>query len=158
MTDTAGRTEAIKKRLMTLIANSSTVLSSSNVTGDSDSIDSYLMDDKLPFVVVEFNPTMQQDTYGRRVASTQAGRFIEQPFTIMVFHSACSETGESSKRYVHQVADEILDYLDGRRASEKSNKIEDIYGLSMRDADVAGAGDALVRVIINGRLLVLRED
>jgi len=158
MPDVAGRIEAIKKRLMTLIQNSSTWLDSNNVSAEQDKVGSYLMGKYLPFVTIRFGPTTETHVYGRQIISGTGGRYVDIPFSIHLFQSACTASGEARERYAHQIADEIIDYLDSKRNDEMSNNIIDIYNLRMREAPVRGAGVKTVRIIIEGNLLTKRED
>lgn len=158
MSDPAGRIEAIKKRLITLIQNSNEFLTSDSVSAEHDSVDAYVLGDNLPFAVVRFGPSSQIDVYGRQMPSGTGGRMIVQPFTIYLFHSACAESGESRHRYIHQINDDVVDYLDSRRSSEEDDNIIDIYGLRSREVPTQRSRRNLVRMIIDGNLLVLRQD
>ncbi len=156
MADPEGRTEAIKKRLMVLIQNANNALDSTNVAGDQDKVKSHIVANELPYITVKLPLSSDMNVYGRRTPN--AGRYIVQPFTLHLFHSACTDSGESRNRWAHQIADDIMDYLDSRRGLEGANKICDIYALRAREAKVRGAGTRTVRYIIEGELMVLRED
>lgn len=156
MSDPQGSTEAIKKRLITLIHTSSTWLDSNKVTGNQDDVEAYIMGENFPFCTVRLGSTRQSDVIGRNTPNS--GKFIDYTFTIHLFQSACSETGKERTTYIRDICNDILDYLEGQRSSEMSNNIMDIYNLSSREARTEGASPKLLRIIINGNLLILRED
>lgn len=156
MPDTAGRMEAIKKRLITLIHSSSTWLDSNKVTGDQDVVKTYIRGRNFPFCTVRFAPSFQIDVIGRRTPN--AGKYINHPFQIHLFHSACSETGHERYTYIREICNDIMDYLEQNRGAEQSNNIIDIYGLYARESKLVGVTNKVLRMIINGQMLVLRED
>jgi hypothetical protein len=152
----SGAINDIKDAFNAIVVASSSDLDTTNVTSDQDSINDYLMADNLPFVVVEFKETSSVNVYGRK--TPKLGLFYEQPFSLMIFHNRCVESGEKRNKYIMDIADDIKDYLVSNHSSFMSDYIMDIYDISIREAPVGGEGVLILRAIINGRLLILRKD
>ena len=156
MSDPLGRTESLKKRLITLIENA---IGGNpyfgHVTGNWDDVPRMLT--RLPVASVRVGPIVPADEhYGLMLqssnASTDVGRYEHVHFTIHVLASACKDSSESEDRYVHQVSDAITDYLEQHRFNQAGYEISDIDDVTKRESNLERSNAK--RVIIEGRLNV----
>lgn len=149
---------SIKLRLIELIKHSNSWLNDNNdivhVSGDWEKEMIYRVS-RLPFATVKLDEIPDQLIYGRRVPN--AGTNVVYEFTIHLLHSACSESGESRQRYVHQIADDVYDVMDSRRRQESPYGVSDIYDLTIREVPLRKTF-GLVKMEIRGKLLGKRDD
>ncbi len=158
MADPKGKIECIKKRLITHIEDAMNHIGV--VTGEWETMKSYIAAGHLPIVTVRVDPVNINDmVFGRLIKSDTLGSTATYNFSAHIIASACNETNESSYRYANQHADDIIDYLNGKRnnATERSTYgIEDISDMIPRESPIDVRNCR--RVIVEGQILVSRPD
>lgn len=149
-----GRTEPIKKRLIQLIETGLSNLGT--VTGNYDNLDDLLRPTTtLPLVTVKVTITDRDVVFGRQMSTTKKGHLRYYYFSAHIIGSACTEDNESSYKYVHINADDIGDYLRGRRFNSTeygTYGITDILDLTARESPFNS--DTLRRMILDGTIEV----
>ena len=161
MTDVVGSMESIKKRLISLIE---TAVGSAphfcTVTGEWTDLPRHLA--HMPLATVRIGPVIPEaEVYNMLLwsdnATIEQGKVELHSFTVHCFASACKESGEESNRYVHQLADDIKDYLEEQRFNQSSYAISDIEDLGMRESNLERSPANVRRMIIEGKLLIRKE-
>lgn len=111
---------------------------------------------KMPFASVRVGPILQEDlVFGRK--TPEAGQYEVVNFSIHVFASNCTTSGQEKAKYAHEAADVIIDRLNQYRTAYKvSNEVHDIYDVTVRESPPPAY--KLSRVIIEGKLWVKRKD
>lgn len=159
MADPTGRTESVKKRLISLIDSAiSGAPYFGTVSGNWKDLPLNFARN-LPLVTVRLGPTIQESqVYGMLLQSsdseTVVGKMESWAFTLYCLTSACKEAGESQDRYVHQLTDAVEDYLDSYRFAQDNYEIFDIEDLTKRESNVKELPHNIRRMIIEGTLWV----
>ena len=160
MSDPLGRDESVKKALIAML--NSAVSGNpyfAHVSGDWSN--QTRLASRLPYITVRLGPTVPSDElYGMLLQSNNddlvEGRFEDKHFTLHLFTSGCSEAGEEENRYVHQLKDAIVDYLDAHRFEQSSSEIADIAVVSDRESIPEGLPRNVKRMIIEGKMWTRR--
>lgn len=151
MSDSKGRTEAIKKRLIQWIQAAMNNIG--NVTPDWDKLYGYYLSGGLPAVSLKVEVADVDVAYGRRIFGNNKGRYANYYISMHVLASACNEAGESDYRYAHLHADDIIDYFYSKKgnATERTDYgITDVLELRQREASISAR--ELRRVVIEGTI------
>jgi hypothetical protein len=116
----------------------------------------------LPVVAVRMGVSSESndEPYGRQLSSTVTGDYEIYNFTLNCFNSNCLDDGVSRNKYALDMADSIKKYMNIHRGAYKiSDNVDDIYALSVREANATEDGSGRIsRAIITGKLDVSNTD
>jgi len=148
----------IKDRLMIEIASADASLTpqTSHVFADFDIETSVIRN--LPIVTVRINELVWDLTYGRKIAGGATGNIAVYSFSAHVFATNTVTTNEPRAKDVSILANKIIDQLEKRHNQLGAYGIFDIFDLSARESEPSDGAGKVSRIIIEGKIEVLRPD
>ena len=161
MADPIGSTQYLKKRLGTLVTEAiSGNPHFGTIINDWDKIPQYIARN-LPIVSIRMGTTTTEDEYYGMILqsanSLTQGKTEMVDFSIHCFASACREDGEEEYRYAHKLADSVKDKLEEERFAQRSYGITDIVDLTSRPSMFESVPRSVKRVIVEGKIEIVRE-
>lgn len=119
---------------------------------------------KLPIITVRVNPARVIPAhYGRlwEGESSVTGDVGMYSFTAHCFHSNCLAEGEEKYAHAQNLAERVMKYLATRTWDQSPHddySIADVADLIARESEPKDGNRAVSRVIVEGTLMIKRED
>ena len=120
---------------------------------------------KLPSITVRVNPARVVPTHYSRLWAGSGDEIVSgdvgiYSFSAHCFHSNCTAAGEEKYAHAQNLADRVMQYLSTQTWSPDlcDYCIFDVQDLTARESEPKGGNRKVSRVIVEGTLMVKRED